>query len=193
MIMEFQSPREDFLAPWEHLSDRDFVRRTRLLYDVQTTENKRLGLAYEILAAKVRLDVARRFPSYDFRWLGVTAYYQHQGKEPPACPDFVESYAGHTRTTEVKNSNGRYFMSQYLKELDADNYEISRFRSDDATRKRMVNHGKTFTTSGHQITEFPLNADGSVEQKFTGIALLIEESVERFIEDNAHHGHFSMS
>lgn len=173
--------------------NRTFARLTSALYRVQTTENKRLGLAYETLAARARLDIAWGFPSYNFNWLGITAYLEHLGIEPPPGPDFVESYRGRKRTTEVKNSNGDYYLSQYLSELEADNYEISRFRSDDATMERMKNHGKTYTTSGRQIIEFPLNRDGSVKRKFREIDLLIKRSVEKFIEDSGHHEHYSVS
>jgi len=173
--------------------DKTFARLTSSLYRVQTTENKRLGLAYEVLAARARLDVARWFPSYNFSWHGITAYLEHLGIEPPPGPDFVESYRGHTRTTEVKNSSGGDYLSQYLPELEADNYEISHFRSDDATMERMKNHGKTYTTSGRQITELPLNRGGSVKRKFREIDLLIKMSVVRFIQDDGHHGHHRVS
>lgn len=174
------------LSPWEFHTERDFAQFTSSLYLALPTREKMLGLALETLSTKARLDLAKRYLGFSFFWSGITAY---DGGEPASGPDFVESYNGRTRSTECKNSNGRYYLSQYTPQLRADNFEVSAFRSHDATKTRMNASHKTFVTFGHQITEFPLNQDGSVKRRFRGIYRLIVRSIERFIHGDAHVAH----
>ncbi|MDG6943062.1 MAG: hypothetical protein JRM94_03185 [Nitrososphaerota archaeon] len=144
-------------------SSKEQTKYLKELYKKQPTKERQLGLANESLGWRARQDLEGECRGFTSRWTGVTAYL---GQEPQGGADFEDSFEGVSHTDEYKNTNGEYYLSQYVKNPDKDHYTIGAVKSDDATENYLKSCGKSCLIIGQQIDEFPFNDDGGVKEKF---------------------------
>jgi len=135
------------------------------VYENQHTQAKKDGFALESLAAKACAKIHDKFPDFISVWLGQESYL---GAESIATTDFVVGYKKTAFYLEMKNTNGKYYASQYpnLRSPKSEFTIFAKMKSDDATCNYFRSFGLDSAQLGKKIVDWPFKDNGQIKRKY---------------------------